>query len=189
MLAISRDDVVRLGKDPETAVKLDAATFGLKSDMYAAQLDVFHLLHCLNNLRQLAYRNYYNETYELRADMNESTFYEVHLNHCVGMLAEAIQCSGNANLVTMHWFEGFDNPTPDFSIQRKCVDFEGLTKWRKENEIDLEFFSAVNARAPLGQKKEPDPVPKWWPGGFKTDERWKNEGGHKDHVGHGMRRV
>ncbi|KAK0724199.1 hypothetical protein B0H67DRAFT_466353, partial [Lasiosphaeris hirsuta] len=126
-----------LGKDPETAVRLDAATFGLGEDMYAAELDVFHLLHCLNTLRQLAYRDYYNETYEPQADMDKSTFYEVHLNHCVGMLAEAIQCSGNANLATVHWFEGFRGPTPDFSIERKCVDFDGLTDWRKKNTIDL----------------------------------------------------
>ena len=59
---ISRSDLIQLGKDPLTAVKLEDENWGLGDDAYASILDVYHQLHCLNSLRQIAYGEYYNMT-------------------------------------------------------------------------------------------------------------------------------
>ncbi|KAH8881864.1 hypothetical protein GQ53DRAFT_787784 [Thozetella sp. PMI_491] len=150
--------------NPETAVKLDAATFGFQEDMYAAHLDVYHQLHCLNTLRQIAFGRYYNES-QVEADIYDSTINEVHINHCVDMLAQALQCSGNLDIYTVHWAKNFRSPMPDFSIEKKCIDFDKLTEWRKENTVDLETYDRVTKK-PTGQIEEPDPVPAWWPGHF-----------------------
>jgi hypothetical protein len=159
---ISKADVQRLGKDPKTAVKLDANIFGLKEDMYVAHLDVFHLMHCLNTLRQIVFGKYYNQS-QANADINTSKFIDVHINHCVDMLAQSIQCSGNTNLVTVHWTKNFENPMPDFSIDRKCIDFSKLTEWRKKHTLDMALYTRVTHK-PKGQPQEPDPLPSWWPG-------------------------
>lgn len=112
---ISRAALVRLGKDPLTAVKLEDDLWGLGDDAYASILDVYHQLHCLNSLRQIAYGEYYNMTIG-RAD--EFTMREIHINHCVDILMQALQCSGNANLITMHWVETQDYPFPDMYVGR-----------------------------------------------------------------------
>jgi hypothetical protein len=72
-------------------------------------------------------------------------FREVHINHCVDMLVQALQCSGNVNLLTMHWTETKSFPFPDMSVNRKCVDFDGLTSWRKENTIDMDQWVRTTA--------------------------------------------
>jgi hypothetical protein len=56
---------------------------------------------------------------------------EIHVNHCVDILVQALQCSSNVNLITMHWVDTQSYPYPDMSINRQCVNFDKLTEWRK----------------------------------------------------------
>lgn len=142
---ITGDEVLRLGKDLETAVQLEDKYFGRGDNMYAATFDVYHQLHCINMLRWYAYGPLYNRTF---LDPAREGFNEVHINHCVDLLVQTIQCSGNLNLITMHWTETQDYPFPDFSIQKKCVDFDKLTDWRKENTVDMDMYVKI-----LGQKE------------------------------------
>ena len=102
--------------------------FDLGDDMYAAQLDVYHHLHCLDTLRRVVYGTYYNES-QANPDPKQATIHEYHINHCVDMLAQVIQCSGNLNLVTVYWAKNLVQPQTDFSIERKCVNFDKLTDW------------------------------------------------------------
>ncbi|KUJ08740.1 uncharacterized protein LY89DRAFT_711424 [Mollisia scopiformis] len=54
---ITADEVRKLGKDPELAVKFPEE-YGLGAEAYVAQLDIFHQIHCLNLLRHLASAEY-----------------------------------------------------------------------------------------------------------------------------------
>ncbi|TPX14414.1 uncharacterized protein E0L32_005378 [Thyridium curvatum] len=143
-----------MGKDPSTAAKLEDADWGLGDDAYAAVLDVYHQLHCLNSLRKAVYRAEYGAP-EL-AEVSEAMM-RVHVDHCVDILMQALQCSGNVNLVTMHWLDTQDYPFPDMSIERQCVDFEGLTAWRRRSTLDMDKWARVMARKPPGVKEEKAP--------------------------------
>ena len=151
MIPISKADVLRLGKDPETAFKLEDSLWGLGDDAYAASLDIFHQLHCLNTLREIAYGGYYNET---MGNANSEELYEVHLNHCVDILLQALQCSGNVNLLTLHWTETQPFPHPDFSINRQCIAFDALSEWNMEHSIDRARYMELGVTKPEGQKME-----------------------------------
>ena len=52
--------------------------------------------------------------------------HDIHINHCVDMLMQTIQCSGNVNLITLHWIAELTYLFPDMSINKQCVDFEHL---------------------------------------------------------------
>lgn len=153
VIPVSRQTIVRLGKDPETAVKLEDDLWGLGQDVYAAVFDVYHQLHCLNSLRKIAYGNHYNrsqgrtDTFKLR---------EMHINHCADILFQALQCSGNLNLMTLHWVETQEQPWPDMSINRQCVDFDGITEFRKARSLDMEKYKKVMLK-PDGVKELPAP--------------------------------
>ncbi len=110
MIPVTQADIVRMGKDPTTAVKLEDHIWGLGNDAYATTLDVFHQIHCVNALRRIAYGTYYNSS---QGSPDHMTKAELHINHCVDILLQALQCSGNANLITMHWVETQDIPFPD----------------------------------------------------------------------------
>jgi hypothetical protein len=100
-----------------------------------AGLDVMHQLHCVDLLRRTAYSAYYNETPPLRTT-GRPRIAEYHVNHCVDLLVQQLTCSANYHLFTMHWVEKERFPSPDFSVHRKCPNFQALWDWRMENTLD-----------------------------------------------------
>ena len=64
-----------------------------------------------------------------------------------------IQCSGNVNLQTMHWMETQPEPFPDMSVSRQCVDFEGLTEWRRTLSLNMTQYRKLLAK-PQGAKEQ-----------------------------------
>ncbi|KAI1208022.1 uncharacterized protein F4807DRAFT_462113 [Annulohypoxylon truncatum] len=134
---LTQDDIIRMGKDPSTVPKLENSEWGLGDDAYVGAFDVYHQIHCLNALRRTAYSGYYH----LKM-LNHSVMglHEIHINHCVDILLQALQCSGNVNFMTYHWVAGQEYPQPDMSINRQCINFEKLTKFRRENGLDLDKY-------------------------------------------------
>ncbi|KAK8923291.1 hypothetical protein VCV18_007354 [Metarhizium anisopliae] len=148
---ITKDQVIKMGKDPAYTAKLEDDIWGLGDDAYAGVLDVYHQLHCLNSLRQIAYGAYYNAS---TVNPKVARLPEIHVNHCVDILMQALQCSGNVNIITLDWVETQTYPFPDMSVNRQCVNFERLTAWRKENTIDMDKYIQV-MKKPKGVRGRP----------------------------------
>lgn len=81
VIPITSSEIKAMGKDPATAAKLEDSSWNLGNDAYAGILDVFHQIHCLNQLRKFAYRDYYDMKIA-NADPEYETMHEIHTNHC-----------------------------------------------------------------------------------------------------------
>ena len=144
--SITRADVLALGKDPSTVAKYPPS-FGLGPDAYVAELDVLHQIHCLNGLRRDVYfSHYFGDQYP---DGVPTELHRVHSDHCIYVLLQALMCNANLDVITLDWVEGQKHPFPDFSINRKCVNFEALVDWQEENKVDRREFMAMEM--PEGQ--------------------------------------
>jgi hypothetical protein len=51
------------------------------------------------------------------------------------MLYQNLRCNANADIITSDWMVGQEYPYPDFGIEKKCGDFEGLLKWSHAREV------------------------------------------------------
>ncbi|KAH8646942.1 tat pathway signal sequence, partial [Tricladium varicosporioides] len=152
-IPVSKAQIIRMGKDLSTVAKFEDKDWGLGDDAYVGDLDVFHQLHCLNSLRKIAYGKYYNKS---TVDAHGTSLREIHVNHCVDILMQALMCSGNVNILTSHWVATQPLPFPDMSANRKCINFDKLQDWRNAHAVDLGTYLRV-MRKPKGVKERPAP--------------------------------
>lgn len=172
LLALSREQIIKLGKDPEYAVRIpkefgkpciastrtqqeyitDTAMIAYGEEMYVGAMDGQHLIHCLNQLRKLAHYDYY---YQSRwGDMSNMPALDAsHRSHCIGLLLDALKCQPNVNVATFNWMEGINYPYPDFKTQRKCQNTDQLFQWIKERAGSRSGNEAWNFSRPEGAKE------------------------------------
>ncbi|KAI1123086.1 hypothetical protein F5Y10DRAFT_286475 [Nemania abortiva] len=140
-IRLTKSQLIKMGNDPSKVSKFEDEHWGFGDDAYVGDLDVFHQLHCLNTLRKYAYADYYNMT-ALKASHGDSMM-ALHVNHCVDILLQEIQCSGNVGFITSHWVENQRYPQPDMSIYRKCIAFDRVVAWRDAHSVDLNKYRDV----------------------------------------------
>ncbi|KAI0816462.1 hypothetical protein GGR55DRAFT_627046 [Xylaria sp. FL0064] len=142
-IRLTKSQIIRMGKDPSRVSRYEDKDWGFGDDAYVGDLDVFHQLHCLNTLRQYAYADYYNLTPIETGDA--SSLMAMHVNHCVDILLQEIQCSGNVGFITSGWVKNQRYPQPDMSINRKCIAFENVIAWRNAHSVDSDRYVQVMA--------------------------------------------
>ncbi|KAK2754681.1 hypothetical protein FQN54_006814 [Arachnomyces sp. PD_36] len=99
---------------------------------YLAKLAVHHQLHCLDHIRRSIRPDYYK--------VDESKFQVSnidHVDHCIDMLRQAIQCHADTTLITFDW-GGPGTPTePNFCSTHACNNFEKINQWAKSRQFSV----------------------------------------------------
>jgi len=112
------------------------ADWNLGDDAYLGYVDVFHQIHCLDNLRRAAhYEHYFRDLY---GDEGPTNLYWWHVSHCVDTLLQNIMCNADVSVVTYNWVGDQENGYPDFRMNKKCRDFDKVVEWAKEHYVDSE---------------------------------------------------
>ncbi|KAK9775190.1 putative DUF3328 domain-containing protein [Seiridium cardinale] len=97
----------------------------LQNGYWVTGLDVFHQLHCLDSLRRAVYPDYYPHEGSPRT-------WQLHVDHCVDYLRQAIMCHGDTTPVHYKWFPGIRRWGPDFASTHYCPrEMEDLLTWSR----------------------------------------------------------
>ncbi|KAI1443825.1 hypothetical protein F5Y02DRAFT_419697 [Annulohypoxylon stygium] len=136
-IALTRDQVLAIGKDPATVTKFNDDYWGLGDDAYVGALDFFHQVHCLNALRHEAFR-YYGREGEMVPKWN--SIHWIHLQHCLGMMMEHTLCNADAGFLTYNWMEHEKYPFPDMSVRKQCRDWHQLIEYRDAHGVNETLY-------------------------------------------------
>ncbi|MCJ1263254.1 hypothetical protein MMC22_003124 [Lobaria immixta] len=102
---------------------------------YLANLAVFHQLHCLKNLWQHTYFEYY----ETRNPLFSESAKELHrhLDHCADLLRQALMCNGDTSVITFKWTDDHKLPRPNYGLPRRCRSYEQILQWGLSHQATL----------------------------------------------------
>jgi hypothetical protein len=140
-IAISRDNILAMGKDPKDAAKFPES-FGFGPEAYIGKVDVFHQIHCLNVLRMNLHHHY--EYYFGTSPVDK--LQRLHIAHCIQTLVENLMCTANVDIYTHIWVDAQLRPYPNFNIDHKCRDFDAILDWQERNSIPMNRLK--NIRVP-----------------------------------------
>ena len=112
--------------------QLKKPTDGMYKDEtgYAAQLEIYELLGCLDQLRKASYRWQYPELREGTDGFNEDAWHQ-DLDHCIETLRMELMCTSNVNVLT---YRNQSNTEADFTAVKKCRNFDELLAWSNSQQ-------------------------------------------------------
>jgi hypothetical protein len=139
IILLTAEEISLLGKDPETAVRFPDSSSVIASSSkrkYMAAPDVYHKIHCLNEIRKMTFANYSPEGFAaLKKHYTDFTW--IHMRHCVDMLLQDLQCHADTDVVTYKWVDTQRWPQADFSINKKCRNWGEFQSWLESNRVDM----------------------------------------------------
>lgn len=129
-------------------------------DSYIAQIDVFHQIHCLNEIRKELHSNYpyYYGQHESHGEhpapqpqphSHSHSSHASHKKHCLHVLLQNILCHADLEVIPHVWRSYADPDKPvqgmaDFNTEKQCRDFDQILEWAQGNAIEnLEEMSAL----------------------------------------------
>ncbi|KAJ4424905.1 hypothetical protein N0V82_000408 [Gnomoniopsis sp. IMI 355080] len=98
--------------------------------------DVFHQLHCLNQIRQALHRDIYPEVPIHGA---------VHTEHCINHLRQAIMCWGTTTVIPTKYFPGYRSTYVVTDAVHTCRAFDPIRELTKER-----FNGSLSVARPSG---------------------------------------
>ncbi|KAK0652623.1 tat pathway signal sequence [Cercophora newfieldiana] len=142
---------------------------GYEND-YFGGLDVFHQLHCLNQIRMGYYPRRYN-TSMTNPDGTVSYDQWLHIDHCIESLRQSIMCHSDIGFNTFKWLDDKKITQPMLNDMHMCRNFDKIREWAFDRYVSLDNRRAHVENGVLVDYSSwgPDPdsllegvVPKGW---------------------------
>ncbi|KAI0474683.1 hypothetical protein F4859DRAFT_504525 [Xylaria cf. heliscus] len=133
-IEFQKEEIYELGKSTEGLLHAGGNN---PERGYVANLEVFHYLHCLNQIRQFTYKEHYathmaewiEKDHRTIVDMNvtdpNNVLDRTHVDHCIDALRQQLMCSADVVPLLVLVDEGSKSGyKTDFKVNMKCRNYE-----------------------------------------------------------------
>ncbi|CAG8971744.1 hypothetical protein HYALB_00007224 [Hymenoscyphus albidus] len=103
---------------------------------YVVELEVFHLIHCLNMIRKSTRPDYYKGFAPgiVNSHTEDLLFGPEHVSHCIESIRQAIMCHVDVTPYTWIWNSTSGHMQNVFATPHTCRNFDAIRDWaRPEN--------------------------------------------------------
>ena len=142
---------------PETSLKVDHPQTG--EEGYRVGVEVFHQLHCINLLRRVTYKEYYEPlggefssgpealrkhtgTSHVHSPEARSVPIQIRwlttcgcADHCIEILRLNIQCNADIGVFTLYMVEGDPLAWPQLNSKHVCRNFDSVRQWALDHSV------------------------------------------------------
>lgn len=154
---ISRSALAKL-EMPETSLRVNHPQTG--EEGYRVGMEVFHQLHCLNLLRRVTYKEYYEplggelsvsrEKLQKHTgaiiqfaivsllDSNSQSVWQnfgCWIDHCIEVLRLNLQCNADIGIFTLYLIEGDPLAWPQLNSKHVCRNFNKVRQWGLDHSV------------------------------------------------------
>jgi hypothetical protein len=150
---IPKHDISKLDM-PDTSLKVNHPVTG--EEGYRVGMEVFHHLHCLNLLRRVTYKDYYEPlggefghgpealqahtgTYipDLASLMSRLNIIWLtnFIDHCIEVLRQNIQCNADIGLFTFYMIPDDPLAWPELNSKHVCRNFDKVRRWALDHSV------------------------------------------------------
>ncbi|KAH8156808.1 hypothetical protein CIB48_g11438 [Xylaria polymorpha] len=139
-IELQKEDIDQLGKSTEGLLHAGGND---PERGYVANLEVFHYLHCLNQIRQFTYKEHYathmaewiEKDHRMMVDMNvtdpNDALDRTHVDHCIDALRQQLMCSADVVPLLILVDEGSKSGyKTDFNVHMKCRNYDKILEWQ-----------------------------------------------------------
>ncbi|KAK1761845.1 hypothetical protein QBC33DRAFT_462558 [Phialemonium atrogriseum] len=132
---------------PEEAAKLPMPTLPIPdTDKYLVELEVFHVLHCLDDIRKVFYPEWYgpailNLTQPDGSLDRDNNFFR-HFDHCIDAIRQSVMCHADVSPISFHVVLPPDDVDdvgtgifPRLGTKHTCRNFEKIQDWARARTV------------------------------------------------------
>ncbi|GFF55726.1 hypothetical protein IFM58399_10144 [Aspergillus lentulus] len=126
----------------DKAAKLPIKTYPMpeKPGYYVIGLDVFHQLHCLNQLRlkvwgaSTVHKHNTNKGDDEDGKKDKNGLQDIgHLDHCIDSIRQSLMCSSDISTIVWVWDPASHTARPHANVTHTCRNFEAIRQWSWEH--------------------------------------------------------
>ncbi|KEF53618.1 uncharacterized protein A1O9_10593 [Exophiala aquamarina CBS 119918] len=116
---------------PKSSLKVSHPRTG--EEGYQVGMEVFHQLHCINLLRRVAYKEYYEPLGGELAAGREAL--QHHTDNCIEILRLNVHCNADIGLFTLYMVEGDSQVWPELKSKHVCRNFQEAKQWALDHSV------------------------------------------------------
>lgn len=79
-------------------------------------------------LRMAIYKDYYPPKFG-----HHAKFQEYHIDHCIDIIRQSIQCHADLTVIPTKWYDGLGRDFIDSDQTHTCRNFEKVRQWNLDN--------------------------------------------------------
>ncbi|KAH9883704.1 hypothetical protein F4778DRAFT_788360 [Xylariomycetidae sp. FL2044] len=134
-IRVTETELRHLGSNLTNRVKVNGGD-------YIGSMGVYHHLHCLNMLRMIVHRDYYEPRWAEYPYLQQ--FGIEHSDHCINALRQAVMCQPNLAITTFEWVS--KEVSPNEKLQKletatTCTNWDSFNDWARQRALRAGKFS------------------------------------------------
>ncbi|KAF5005974.1 hypothetical protein FDECE_7619 [Fusarium decemcellulare] len=120
------------GKEAE-GISRPTSKISKDPDYYITSLDVYHQLHCLNDIRKMV--RDYNSTNGVLGRLQT-----MHKFHCIDSLRQSLMCNADLSLIHWYWADHPGKHFPNATTTHVCRKWSKIEEWAVSHRLDEEMY-------------------------------------------------